>query len=152
MGAATLAILCTLGARAAAEEDRSLYDRLWPELPSSSRLTLSEQLTDQLTELGNTLGYHVDQLSLELVRLQFDGRRRRARIRFGSQEGDRFLTFKLAGDVHFTHGVARVRARLDLGVAGHVVQLELPDFEMAPSSYLDRRGVEVRVPLFRRSF
>lgn len=146
-------ITCALADVAAAEEDHCpLYERLWPSLPAATRLTLSQQITDELTELGNTLGQHLDTLSNDLLVLQFDGRRRRARIRLGSTESDRYLTFKVAGDVHFTHGVARIRATLDLGVAGHVVSLELPDVEMAPASYRGERGVEIRLPLFRRNF
>ena len=82
----------------------------------------------------------------------FDGRRRRAKIRLGSNEDGRFLTFRLAGDIHFTRGVARIQARIDLGIGSHVVQLELPDFEMAPANYRGERGVEIRVPLFKRTF
>ena len=144
-------VLCALTSAAAANDD--LYERLWPEMPTSTRLTLSQQITDQLTELGNTVGYHVNTLSHEVIALGFDGRRRRAKIRLGLADGpDSYLTFKLAGDVHFTHGVARARIRLDVGVAGHVLQLELPDVEMAPAEYRGERGVEIRLPLFKREF
>ena len=60
--------------------------------------------------------------------------------------------FKLASDIHFTRGVARIQARIDLGLGKHVVHLELPDFEMAPAEYHGERGVEIRLPLFRRAF
>ena len=150
-GAAAAIALVLLTASASAE-DRALYERLWPEVPSGARLTLSQQITDQLTELGNTVGHHLDVLSNELVGLTLDGRRRRAKVRFGSTTSERYLTFSLAGDVHFTHGVARIAARIDVGIAGHVLALELPDFEMAPTSYRGERGVEIRLPLFKRTF
>ncbi|MDX2089196.1 MAG: hypothetical protein SFX73_15175 [Kofleriaceae bacterium] len=129
-----------------------LYDRLWPQLPLGGGLTLSQQITDQLTELGNTLGTHLDLLSHGELGLQVDGRRRRARVRLGSTDTERYLVFRLASDIHFTQGVARVRARLDLGIGDHIVALELPDFEMAPTEYRGERGVVIRVPLFRREF
>lgn len=129
-----------------------LYERLWPELPIGGGLTLSQQLTDHLTELGNTLGGHLDLLSHGELGLEVDGRRRRARVRVGSSDTERYLVFRLASDIHFTQGVARVRARLDLGIGDHLVQLELPDFEMAPTEYRGERGVEIRVPFFRREF
>lgn len=144
--------MCATVEVASANSD-DLYERLWPEMPNSTRLTLSQQITDQLTELGNTVGHHVNTLSNDAIALGFDGRRRRAKVRLGLEDTpDRYLTFKLAGDVHFTHGVARVAARLDIGIAGHVLHLELPDIEMAPASYRGERGVEIRVPLFRRTF
>lgn len=144
-------MLCAM-AELAVADDHARYERLWPEVPTATRLTLSQQITDQLTVLGNTIGHHLDVLSNELVGLRFDGRRRRARVRLGSDAPDGYLTFKLASEVHFTHGVARVSARLDLGVGDHVLALELPDFEMAPASYRDERGVEIRLPLFTQSF
>lgn len=145
-------LLCaTVDVASANSED--LYERLWPEMPNSTRLTLSQQITDQLTELGNTVGHHVNTLSNDAIALGFDGRRRRAKVRLGLEDTpDSYLTFKIAGDVHFTHGVARVAARLDIGVAGYVLHLELPDVEMAPASYRGERGVEIRIPLFKRSF
>ena len=63
-----------------------------------------------------------------------------------------YLTFRIAGDVHFTQGVARAKIRLDIGVAGRVLHLDLPDVEMAPAEYHGDRGVEIRVPLFKREF
>ena len=131
----------------------ALYERLWPTVQNGPRLKLSEQITDELTELGNLLGAHLDVLSSDMLGVRFDGRRRLARVRLGGADrGERLLTLRFAGDVHFTAGVARIQARLDLGVAGHVMQLELPDVEMAPASYRGERGVEVRLPLFRRSW
>jgi len=143
-------LIGALGDVAAA--DHALYDRLWPEAPGRQQLTLSQQITDELTELGNTLGHHLDALSGDMVGLRFDGRRRRAWVRVGTSRAERYLTFELAGDVHFTRGVARIHATLDVGIAGHVLSLELPDVEMAPTSYRDERGVEIRIPLLHGTF
>ncbi len=144
-------VLCLLSGAAAAE-DSSLYDRLWPELPASSQLTLSQQITDQLTELGNLVGGHMNALSNDVLSVRFDGRRRRAKLRFGTTGSDRLLVFKFDGDVHFTQGLARVQAKLDVGVAGRVLELELPELEMAPASYRGERGVEIRMPLLKHVF
>jgi hypothetical protein len=135
----------------AAADDGSLYERLWPRVPDGQRLTLSQQIADQLTLLGNTLGYHLDLLSKETLSLRFDGRRRRAYVRLGAGDAQ-YLTFRLASDVHFTQGLARVTTRVDLGIAGRALHLELPDVEMTPTEYHGERGVVVRLPLFRRSF
>jgi hypothetical protein len=135
----------------AAADEYSLYDRLWPRVPDGNHLTLSQQITEQLTVLGNTVGYHLDVLSKETLSLRFDGRRRRAYVRFGGGE-TQYLTFKLASDVHFTEGIARISTRVDLSVAGRALHLDLPEVEMTPTEYRGERGVVVRLPLFRRNF
>ena len=146
----SLLVLCAMGDVASANSD-DLYERLWPEMPNSTRLTLSQQITDQLTELGNTIGGHMNVLSNEMLSMTFDGRRRRAFVRLGGGDS-RYLEFKLASDVQFAEGKAKINTRIDLAIAGHAMELELPEMEMVPASYRGERGVEVRLPLFKRSF
>lgn len=145
------AVIASLVCGGVARAD-DLYDRLWPAVPQAGHLTLSQQLTDELTELGNTVGAHLGALSHGELGLEVDGRHRRARVRVGSSDTERYLVFRLAGDIQFTRGVALVRARLDLGIGDHLVELELPDFEMAPTEVRGERGVEIRLPLFKRRF
>lgn len=133
-------------------DDNSLYDRLWPEAPISNRLTLSQEIADAFTELGNTVNQHFGELSDGRFGLTFDGRRRRAFVRIDATTTERYLVFHFSSDVHFTQGVARITAKLQLGIAGHVLDLELPDLEMAPAEYRGDRGVEIRLPLFKRTF
>ncbi len=133
-----------------ADDHNSLYDRLWPNVPGRDD-RFEELLYNHLTELGNMLGQHVDVLSYDMVAMKFDARRQRAWLRVGGGE-ERYLTFRIASDVHFTEGLANVRARVDLGVAGRTFHFELPSFEMAPVEYRGSYGVEVRLPLFRRDF
>jgi hypothetical protein len=134
---------------APAHAEKDLYERLWPRIPDGQRATFSEQLADSITELGNTLGYHASVLSHELIAMRFDGRRRRAYVRFGGGD-EQFLTFRLASDVQFVEGLARVNTRVDLSFRGRRIQIELPEMEMVPASYRGDRGVEVRLPIFRR--
>ena len=146
------AIVCVAAmSSAAAADESSLYDRLWPRVPQGNNLTLSQQITEQLTLLGNTLGYHLDVLSKETLTLRFDGRRRRAHVGLRAGEAQ-YLTLQLASDVHFTDGLARITTRVDLTVAGRALHLELPEVEMTPTEYHGERGVVVRLPLLRRSF
>ena len=139
-----------MSSTARADEDiqLALSDR-WREVPPSQRLKLSDQITEQLTELGNFIGTHVNVLSDDILMMKFDGRRRYARIRFGTGE-DAYLRFKFDSDWYFQQGKARVQARLDLGIGTHQFHLELPDVDMVPASYRGDRGVEVRLPLFER--
>lgn len=132
-------------------DDVALYDRMWPTVPKANRTSFSDQVTLQLTELGNMLGYHLDVLSNDMLALRFDGQHRRARVKFGMIDSD-FVTFKFDSVVHFSDGLAKIQARIDVGIAGHVVHVDLPDMEMAPTEYHGERGVELRVPLYQRFF
>lgn len=130
---------------------RSLRERLWYRAPAGRQSDLSQQIVDQLTELGNQLGYHLDVLSLDLIALRVDGRRRR--VHLGVAAGERgFLSFQLGSDFHFVDGLARVTTRIDLGIAGRTLELELPEVELAPASYRGERGVEVRLPIVKGRF
>ncbi len=121
----------------------------WHEAPSRPRLKLSVQITDELTELGNLIGTSMNELSDDIVGLRFDGRKRRAKLRLGTGEGE-YLRFRIDSDWHFSQGKARVVAKLQLGVGEHQWNVELPDFDLVPTSYRDERGVEVRIPLIER--
>ncbi|MBL9017618.1 MAG: hypothetical protein JNL83_25740 [Myxococcales bacterium] len=146
-----LACALATSARGAAADDLHLYDRMWPSVPTARQLTLGQQLTDAMTDLGNQLGYHLDQLSNDTFALRFDGRQRRARVKFGMIDSD-YATFKFDSVVHFTNGMAKITAVFDIGIAGRVVHLELPEIEMLPTEYHGERGVQLRVPVYRAYF
>lgn len=149
MGCVLAVLVASTPAAADYYKDQGLYERLWPQVPDGHRLTLSQQIQDQLTELGNTLGYHASVLSGDMVGLTFDARRRRMFARLGGGD-DQMLSFRLASDVQFTDGLARINTKVDLSFRGRSFRFELPEMEMVPSSYRGERGVEVRLPLFRR--
>ncbi len=146
-----LIVVCGLAPVAHADDLQiALADR-WRDVPAGHHLKLSQQITDELAELGNFIGTHVNVLSDDLLGMTFDGRSRYARIRLGTNEGS-LLRLQFDSDWHFTQGKARIHARLDLGLGDHQFHLELPDMEMAPASYRGERGVEIRLPLFERSW
>ena len=124
---------------------------MWPTVPTSRQLTLAQQLTDAMTDLGNQLGYHLDQLSDDRFALRFDGRQRRARVKFGMIDSD-YATFKFDSVVHFTNGMAKITAVFDIGIAGRVMHIELPEIEMLPTEYHGERGVQLRVPIYKAYF
>jgi hypothetical protein len=146
-----LALVGVLAVATPAQAEESLYDRLWPEAPASGRLTLSQQITDHLTELGNFVGGHVGELSKDMVGMRFDGRRRRAFVRIGGGDGQ-YLRFNISSDIQFAQGRANISSVIDVGMFGHQIQFELPDVEMVPASYHGERGVEVRLPIFKRTW
>jgi hypothetical protein len=128
----------------------ALADR-WRDVPQGKRLKLSQQITDELTELGNLIGTSMNDLSDDVLGLKFDGRRRRAKLRLGTGEGE-YLRFRLDSDWHFAQGKARIVAKVHLGIGSHQLDIELPDMEMAPANYRGERGVEIRIPFFERSW
>jgi hypothetical protein len=147
----TISIALSASPVARADDDDiqlALADR-WRAVPAGQRLKLSQQITDELTELGNFLGTHINLLSDDILGMKFDGRNRYARIRLGTGEGE-LLRFRLDSDWYFMQGKARVQARLDIGIGTHQFHLELPDIDMVPASYRGERGVEIRLPIFER--
>jgi len=128
-----------------------IYEKTWPAAPTAAQVSMGQQLTDAMSELGNQLGYHLDQLSMDKFALRFDGRQRRARFKLGMIDSQ-YATLKFDSVVHFTDGMAKISAVLDIGIAGHVMHIELPDVEMLPTEYHGERGVQLRLPLYRYYF
>jgi hypothetical protein len=123
----------------------------WHDVPQGRRLKLSVQIIDEVTELGNLIGTSMNELSDDAIGLKFDGRKRRAKLRLGTGEGE-YLRFRLDSDWHFSQGKARIVAKLQLGIGEHHWNIELPDMEMAPTSVQGQRGVEIRIPLIEKKF
>ena len=86
-----------------------------------------------------------------MLALRFDGRRRKAYVRLGGGESN-YLNVKLASDIHFSEGVARINARVNLTFRGKNIKLELPEIEMEPTKVHGDKTVEFRVQIFRRRF
>lgn len=135
------------GARLANAES---YEGRWPSVPADAGPTLSERVMDQLTAFAVRFDRELDVLTVDLVSLRLDPRGRGCKVRVGG--GDRRLALRVAGDVRVEDGTAQIHARIELAVAGQAVRVNLPRIEMAATSYRGERGVEVRVPLLRRSF
>jgi hypothetical protein len=130
-----------------------LVARRWPSLPQGHHLTLSEQITDRLTEMGNLLGDHLDLLSQEMFQLRVDGRNRRAHVRFGGGGDDSDLfTFQIDGDIQFYNLNARVDAYIDLGFRSHRLRLALPAFHVQATEYQGDYGVQLEIPVFEQRF
>lgn len=120
-----------------------------PAIPRVGR-TYSERIADELTLLGDTIDGHLGQLTLDSVKFRVDGRQRRAHLRLAGET--RYLSMTIHSDVHFRHGAAEVASTIDLRVAGRAMRFELPEFEVAPNSYLGERYLEIRVPIIRGTF
>jgi hypothetical protein len=143
-----------LGAAPGADGERTIAARLGMRLALGAppgRSSLADTVVDRLSALGNELGDHLDTLSMALIALRIDGAGRRMQLGLGGGQRASLL-LRMASDVHFRDGVARLSAHVHLCLAGHSLALRLPDLEVAPSSYRGERGVEVRLPLIEGSF
>jgi hypothetical protein len=140
-----------LAAAPASAEQTDLYSRLWPQTPIGRGRSTEDQILDSMTKLGNELGYHLDVLTHDMLVMKVDARKQRATLAVGGGS-DRFLSFKLANDIEFTDGLARVSTKVDLTFHGKKLELQLPQMEVEPASYHGERGVEIRMPLYKRRF
>lgn len=126
-------------------------DKHWPGLPHVHEVDIGDQITDHLTELGNTLGEHLDLLSHDYFKIHVDGRAQRARMRLGGGNS-KYLEFKVDSDWHFAEGKARVAAHLQMAVAGHELDVQLPAMDLSTDNYHGESMVQVNVPLLERHF
>ena len=135
---------------AAAEPDVALSIR-WPSVPDHHSLSLQDQITERLTEIGNALGRHLDLLSADMFRLKVDGVRRHAHLRIGGGSVDRLSVLFDCG-IQFQDLNAQVDAHIDLGLDGHRLRLELPAFQVQAAEYRGDYGVQLEVPVFVQRF
>ena len=152
MGRFTFVVmLLGMSSVALADDSDTTLDHRWPTLPEDHSISLEDQITDHLTELGNMIGGHMNVLSDHLLALRVDGRHNRARLLLGG--GDtHYLTFKIDSDWLFSDGKAHVNARVELGLAGHHMELKLPDMEVIPDNYHGQDLVQVNVSVLERRF
>lgn len=130
-------------------DDPDLLERRWPSIPADHAESEEDVITDHLSELGNTLGQGMTHLSDQMIGLRVDGRGQRARLRFGTGTGH-YLAFKLDSDWYFSDGKARINAKVELGINGHDISVQLPAMEMEQTDYHGDGGVLLRLPLFER--
>jgi hypothetical protein len=113
--------------------------------------SFSEQIADRLTWLGQEMNSHLGALSMDHMQVRFDGRGRRARIGLGKGDGQ-LLSMRIAGDVKFERGLARVATKINLTLNGTRLQLQLPDFEVVPRNLAGENYLEIRIPLIEGTF
>ena len=146
-----LGICLAIGLFAPAAHADDAMDHLWPAVPADHSLSLEDQITDHLTEIGNLICGHVDLLSHDVIGLHVDGRANRARLRVGGGS-QRYLSLSIDSDWLFGDGKARVDTKVDLALAGHSLELKLPAMDLSQDSYHGTGLVQVNVPLLERNF
>jgi hypothetical protein len=129
-----------------AGEDSLLVAPLIPK-----RRSLSGRVVDNLTVLGDELGLHLSALTADLVRFDFDFAQKHGRFKLGGGTGETLL-LRVDGDVQVQGSVARIKSRVDLGLAGEQLSFQLPDLDLATQSVQGERAVELRLPLVEGKF
>jgi hypothetical protein len=128
-----------------------VLDQRWPALPSDHSLSAEDVVVDNLSELGNVFGRHMDRLSHDMIGLHVDGRGQRARLRLGGGN-PHYLTFRIDSDWLFAEGKARINCKVQLALAGHEIDFKLPAMDLSEDSYHGVQLVQVNVPLLERRF
>lgn len=145
-------VLAVLAVAAPAYADgEQPMDKQWPSLPHYHETELSDQLADHLSEIGNLVGDSMDTLSHDVFKIHVNGRAQRARMRLGGGN-PRYLEFRVDSDWHFAEGKARVAARVELALAGHQIDVQLPAMDLSTDNYHGESMVQVNVPLLERHF
>jgi hypothetical protein len=110
------------------------------------------KLVDKVVAMTNQFfDQHVDLLTLDMFQLRVDAEHRAAKVAVGGGDA-RVVKLRVAGNVEVVDGTARIHSRVAFGLAGKQLDLRLPNVDVAAASYRGERGVEVRLPLVRRSF
>jgi hypothetical protein len=148
LAAAAIAFGLALAGPAHADPPRdSLVEPI--EVPRHPKL--SKRVIENLTVLSEEVSVHLKRMSLDAIDMHVDLAQRMARLNLAV--GDRsWLSVRVDSDVEFRKGHARVKARVDLGLAGQSFSVELPEFDVVPDSVAGQRGVVVRVPVFEGRF
>jgi hypothetical protein len=123
-------------------------DPVPPPPPASD---LGKRVVEKVVDATNGFFEHnIDRLSHDLLVVRVDANEQRAKIGLGGGIGGYRL--RLASNVQVVDGTARIAPRLAVAVAGRSIDLTLPTVDVAATSYRGERGVEVRLPLVRRTF
>jgi hypothetical protein len=106
---------------------------------------------DNVTLLSDQAGLHLRNLTFDLVDFRFDARERQGRFRFGGGDSAR-LRLNIDGRYALQGDQARVVTRLELGLFGKSLQLELPEVDFAPTIWNGETGVAVTMPILHGRF
>jgi len=122
-----------------------------PELPTQEEPQLGKKVLGKVVDATNGFFEHnIDRLSHDMVVIRIDGEQQRAKLAIGA--GLAGFGLHVASSVTVVDGTARVSPRVALAVAGKSLDLKLPTVDVAATEYHGERGVELRLPLLRRTF
>jgi hypothetical protein len=126
-------------------------DQRWPAPPADRLPKVEDVMLDHVSDYGNDVGTKLDALSHDVIGLHFDARGQRANLHFGGGN-TRYVSFRIDSNWLFTDGKAKVSARVELALAGHEVDLKLPEMDVSEDSYRGEQMMTVNVPLLEKRF
>jgi hypothetical protein len=122
-----------------------------PDASSREDATFGKRVLENVVDATNGFFEHnIDRLSHDMVVIRVDAEHQRAKLAVGA--GLAGINLHIASNVTVVDGTARVSPRVALAVAGKSVDLKLPTVDVAATEYHGERGVELRLPLLRRTF
>jgi hypothetical protein len=145
-----LAATAAIALPAVAHADDEMCKR-WPAVPADHSLPVEDVMIDHLSDLGNRFGEHLDRLSHDIIGIHVDARGQRARLRLGGGN-PHYLEFRVDSDWLFSEGRAHIDAKVELALAGHVLDVKLPAMDLSQDSFHGVQLVQVNVPLLERRF
>lgn len=113
--------------------------------------SLSSKIKDRLEVLSEEVDGHLSEISFDMLSLHYDAGSNTAKIDVDAGD-DEALGLSINSHVAFDHGAAKVKAHLDLGVAGRRLSFDLPEVDMVPRSFGGKRYVELQLPLVQGNF
>lgn len=120
-------------------------------LPAPEEGEFGKRVLSNVTDATNGFfEHHLDRLSHEMVVIRIDPEQQQAKV--DVHAGLLGFGVRVASNVTVVDGTARVSPRLALAVAGKSLDLRLPTVDVAATEYHGERGVELRLPLVRRTF
>lgn len=149
VGIAAFVVVALSAIDARADATCIALEAAWPKAPAKSGASMGMMITDELTEIGNEIGHHMNVLSKDVVSLSFDGRQKRLKAKVGLGDSQ-YASFSLATDIQFVGSTAKVKATIDFSIQGKRMKFDLPEFEMMPQSYQGDRVVVLLVPIIQR--
>ncbi|HUS33294.1 MAG TPA: hypothetical protein VMZ53_32550 [Kofleriaceae bacterium] len=122
-----------------------------PDAPPPEESQFGKRVLEKVTDATNGFfAHHVDRLSHEMVVIRVDPEQQQANV--DVHAGLLGFGVRVASNVTVVDGTARVKPRLALAVAGKSLDLRLPTIDVAATEFRGERGVEVRLPVLRRTF
>jgi hypothetical protein len=145
---ALLPALCILIGAPALEASA---DRLVESPTLGPRLKLSTKIQANLNQYTNDAAFQLSNLTMGMLDMRFDLQSKRARLNLGGGDPDSFR-LHLDSDVLIGKGRARIQARVELAIAGHSLEVEVPDLDLDTENVSGERAVMLSLPLVEGNF
>ncbi|MFT3697524.1 MAG: hypothetical protein QM831_30555 [Kofleriaceae bacterium] len=121
-------------------------DDEWPALPDYQELSMEDRITDKVSDAGNDASSHVDAWTRHYVSWRVDGRRNRGSLHLGNE------MIALDSNWLFANSRAHIDAKLELNVASHHIELELPGMDLSRDSVRNDSVSTLNVAVLEKRF